>query len=255
MSYLAPIGEGVEIKAGRLTTLLGAEVLETNANYNITRGAVYGLQPITHSGVIASTTIGGTGVAFGVVNDLYSDTFDDDSSQKVVTGQLSWDIEGTYVGVSAIYGQDNSQGCAPSADCQLGVYDLLVSRDISDAFSAWLNVDYLATDGDDLAETGSALGIAAAGRYAFSDTTGFALRVERVTAEDDFLIADDDLEQWTITGTLDHKLTPELMIRAEGRFDKSDEVANLGFADGDGTLTEDKQFTAMVEVIYQLGGF
>ncbi|MGB0407353.1 MAG: outer membrane beta-barrel protein, partial [Pseudomonadales bacterium] len=115
--------------------------------------------------------------------------------------------------------------------------------------------DYLATDGDDLAETGSALGVAAAGRYAFSDTTGFALRVERVTAEEDFLIADDDLEYWTITGTLDHKLTPELMIRAEGRFDKSDEVANLGFADGDGTLTEDKQFTAMVEVIYQLGGF
>ena len=255
VSYLAPIGEGVEIKAGRLTTLLGAEVLETNANYNITRGAVYGLQPITHSGVIASTTIGDTGVAFGVVNDLYSDTFDDDSSQKVVTGQLSWDIEGTYVGVSAIYGQDNSQGCAPSADCQLGVYDLLVSRDISDAFSAWLNVDYLATNGDDLAETGSALGIAAAGRYAFSDTTGFALRVERITAEEDFLIADDDLEYWTITGTLDHKLTPDLMIRAEGRFDKSDEVANLGFADGDGTLTEDKQFTAMVEVIYQLGGF
>ena len=29
----------------------------------------------------------------------------------------------------------------------------------------------------------------------------------------------------------------------------------LATADGDGTLTEDKQFTAMVEVIYQLGGF
>ncbi|MEE2892715.1 MAG: outer membrane beta-barrel protein [Pseudomonadota bacterium] len=250
VSYLADIGSGVQIDAGRLTTLLGAEVLETNANFNITRGAVYGLQPITHTGVIASTTIGTTGVAFGVVNDLYDDTFDDDSADKVVTGQLSWDIDGTYVGLSAIYGKDASLGCTANDDCALGVYDLLITTDPSDTTSVWLNIDYLDADGDDLLTEGTALGIAAAGRVQTNEDTGVALRVEYVTAEDSFLGAADDLTYWTVTGTVDHMLTDRLMVRGEMRYDYSDDDTVFGFADDAGGFSEDNQLTAMVELIY-----
>jgi len=57
-SYLAPIGNGVEIDAGKLATPLGAEVLQTNQNFNITTGLVFGLQPVTHVGVSAATDLG-----------------------------------------------------------------------------------------------------------------------------------------------------------------------------------------------------
>lgn len=251
VSYLADIGEGVQFDAGRLTTLLGAEVLETNANYNITRGAVYGLQPITHTGVIASTTTaGGVGLAFGVVNDIYDDTFDDDSSQKVVTGQISFDANGTYIGFSGIHGQDQSQGCAPDDDCQLTILDMLISGDVSENVSAWLNVDYLISDGDDLPSDGTALGIAAAGRVALDDMSGASLRIEYITAEDDFVLAGDDLEYWTVTGTYDRMLTPHLMFRGEMRYDYSGEDTVFGFADDNGGFSEDNQLTAMVELIY-----
>ena len=251
LSYLAPVGEGVQFDVGRLTTLFGAEVLETNANYNITRGIVYGLQPITHTGVIASTSINeSTSVAFGVVNDVYDDTFTDDSSNKVVTGQVAFSGDRGYLGFSAIYGQDQSQGCAPNGDCNLGIYDILATTDVSDTLSVWLNVDYLVTDGDDLASEGSALGIAGAGRMALSEQTGVSLRLEYITFEDDFLEAADDLETWAVTGTVDHMLTDKLMLRGELRYDYTDDEAIFGFADDNGMFLEDSQLTGLVELVY-----
>lgn len=251
LSYLAPIGEGVQFDVGRLTTLLGAEVLETNANYNITRGIVYGLQPITHTGVIASTSIGdGIGLAFGVVNDIYDDTFTDDSSQKVVTGQVSWSGGSSYLGLSGIYGQDQSQGCAPNGDCSLGIFDILYTTDVNENLSVWANLDYLVTDGDDLATDGSALGLAVAGRMALSEVSGAALRVEYIDYEADFLGADSDVAVWAVTGTVDRMLTDRLMVRGELRYDTSDEEGIIGFADSNGLFLEDSQLTAMVELVY-----
>ncbi|HSG91287.1 MAG TPA: outer membrane beta-barrel protein [Pseudomonadales bacterium] len=251
VSYLAPIGDGVEFKAGRLTTFLGGEVLETNANNSVTRGIVYGLQPITHTGVSATGSFSESiGWGFGIVNDIYDDTFDDDSSNKAVTGQLSWSNDTTYAGFSFIYGQDASQGCAPDNDCNLGIYDFLVTSDISDTVSVWANVDYLKTDGDDLVTDGSALGVSVNGRVAVSDMTGLSLRVEHITYEDDFIGAADDLKVWAVTGTTDTMLTDKLMLRGELRYDYSDDDTIFGFADDRGAFSNDNQLTALVELIY-----
>jgi hypothetical protein len=251
VSYLAPIGSGVEFKAGRLTTFLGGEVLETNGNNSITRGIVYGLQPITHTGVSATGSFSESiGWGFGVVNDVYDDTFTDDSSNKAVTGQISWSNDTTYAGFSFIYGQDQSQGCAPNGDCNLGIYDFLVTSDLSDNLSVWANVDYLVSDGDDLASDGSALGVSLNGRVAVSEKTGLSLRVEYIDLEDDFIGAADDLAVWAVTGTTDTMLTDKLMLRGEMRYDYSDDDTIFGFADDRGTLTNDSQLTAMIELIY-----
>jgi hypothetical protein len=59
VSYLAPIGDGVQFDAGKLATTLGAEVLQANQNFNVTNGAVFQtLQPFTHTGVTATTELG-----------------------------------------------------------------------------------------------------------------------------------------------------------------------------------------------------
>ena len=58
VTYLAPIGEGVTLQAGKFATLIGAEVAQAKDNWNVTRGNVYNfLQPINHSGILASTPI------------------------------------------------------------------------------------------------------------------------------------------------------------------------------------------------------
>jgi hypothetical protein len=73
VTYLAPIGEGVTISAGKFATLLGAEVAQANGNWNITRGNVYNFfQPINHMGLLASTPIGPITTTFGLVEETRS---------------------------------------------------------------------------------------------------------------------------------------------------------------------------------------
>ena len=71
VSYLAPVGNGLQVDLGRLGTVLGAEVVQTNGNFNITQGAVFGLQPVTYSGVSFATSLTDEiSVTAGVVNDV-----------------------------------------------------------------------------------------------------------------------------------------------------------------------------------------
>jgi hypothetical protein len=52
VSYLAPITDaGIEITAGRFATAIGAERPGAPYNFNITRGLVWNMQPINHTGV------------------------------------------------------------------------------------------------------------------------------------------------------------------------------------------------------------
>ena len=65
--YLAPLGEGLDIKAGKFVTMHGAEVIESKDNWNFSRSYLFGFAiPFTHTGVRAtypwtkwlSTTVG-----------------------------------------------------------------------------------------------------------------------------------------------------------------------------------------------------
>jgi hypothetical protein len=233
-SYLAPVGNGIQIDAGDLWTLIGAEVVDTTANFNITRGVVWSLQPVSHVGVIASTEIvDNVGFAIGAVNDPFSDTNKAIDNDKSVTGQLNYSGESFYAGVSGIYGTQNGGG---ESD-KYGLIDFLLSADPSDNFSVWVNYDYnwykdtpgayFTGAGDD----SSAHAVAAAARLAITDSTGFAVRGEivaydldnKVDFDNDGDRDSDDPTQWSVTGTLDHALTDNLTAKLEVRYDGSDE--------------------------------
>ncbi len=90
----------------------------------------------------------------------------------------------------------------------------------SDRLSTWVNVDWIWTDDEMRAGDPRALGIAVAGRYAVTDATGFALRGEYVRSWDQYVelmgsSALDNQNLWSITGTIDHKLTDHLTVKAE----------------------------------------
>ena len=138
VSYLSPIGNGVRIDLGRLGTPLGAEVLKTNDNFFVTQGNVWGLQPVTHTGVQLSTQItDGVGVTFGVVNEVYSDTFTSSDNDKAYYGQVQFSGDKFGLNIGGIIGDDttNADGGASgvgTAGTQTSIGDVVATADPSD---------------------------------------------------------------------------------------------------------------------------
>lgn len=246
-SYLAPIGNGVQIDAGRLATPLGAEVVQTNGNYFITQGSVFGLQPVTHTGVSLSTQLTDQiGITAGVVNDVYSNTFATTDKDLAYYGQiqLSGDMFGFNVGY--IWGEDTVTSCAGS-ECETGVLDVVLTADPTENLSLWANFDWKHTNGEDTALHGDAFGISGAGRLGITDTMGVATRVEYIRTEDSLNGTTSDGELLTVTGTVDKTLAEGLVARVELRWDTnlSDNIGNdFNFGNND-------QLVALAQMYYE----
>jgi hypothetical protein len=261
VQYLAPItSNGILIKAGKFGTLIGAEVAQTTANFNITRGNVYNLlQPIDHVGVLASTDIGESGfsAAFGVLNDI--GTGDPDfNDAKSITAQVAWAGETVSVANTLVWGPPH----VGMNDNSAGIYDVLVNWDPTANLSTWLNFDY-AWGRTDVGQKQHAWGVATAARYVVTERMGIAGRFEYV-GDDDFALGwvDDPMDPgagisrdasiFSLTGTVDYALTGNLMVRAEVRYD--DISKDNGSDDEFWDSADDwkpEQVTAGVEIVYE----
>jgi hypothetical protein len=267
VQYRAPINEATTFKFGKFATLLGAEVVQSPLNFNISRGQVYNLfQPITHTGLLASTALAGVDVSLGLVDETRSFPARDidlnkDKAVLFGLGQTFETWKWSFAGVtgSADSGSLNDQ---PAGDRET-ILDVILGWTPNESFSAYVNADWIQTKISRFpnpappptnlpADTDvEGFGVAAAGRYAFTEATGFALRGEYVDL-DEFFGDGTDLSLWTLTGTLDHKLTDQLTVRVEARMDKavSSSPTDEIFNDSSANLTEDDQVLAGVEVLY-----
>ncbi len=257
IQYLAPIGEGVEMKFGKFATVIGAEVVQSPDNFNITRGHVYNLfQPITHTGVLASAGVGGLDVSLGFVNETRSfpaNDIDRNTDKAVLwsigggADQFSWSFNGAHGSSDSGLGFD-----APAGDKET-ILDVILSFSPSENFTTYINADYIDTENSRGADI-DGFGIAWASRYAISERTGIAVRAEYVDI-DDFFGGGSDLSVWGLTGTVDYKLTESLMVRGEVRYDDISDGGDLfvdddSFGVGLAEFSEEDQVTAGVEVIY-----
>ena len=215
VEYLAPIGDGVNIKAGKFATLAGAEVAQTTQNFNITRGDLYNLfQPITHTGVLATTDVGPLSVSFGLANSTDNGVQNrDNNKEKTYIVNAGWSQDNLGLSATVIYGAEDDDDNSNKS----GLFDLVATFDPSDELSLWANFDYVWDDGS--GDEDSSWGIAGAGRLALNDSTGISARAEYVDMNDDHSYA--FAETWSLTGTVDHMLVDNLMLRAEVRFDQS----------------------------------
>jgi len=258
VSYLAPIGDGIQIDVGRLATPFGAEVEQTNGNFFVTQGNLFGLQPVTHTGISFSTAVSDeVSMVFGIVNEVYSDTFTSTDNDKAYYGQVSYGGDAFGLNVGVITGDDSAGGigtCGPGggatrADCSVTIVDVVMTADPTDNLSLWANFDYVNTSGDDRAFNGEAYGIAVAGRLGVTDKTGIATRVEYVLVDRSLAApgaGGDDVAVFSLTGTVDHSLTDNLVVRGEIRWDTATD-------DGGGSVfanSRDDQVTAIAEIYY-----
>jgi len=270
VQYAPPIGpEGTVIKFGKFATLIGAEVPGTVYNYNITRGQVWNLlEPVDHIGILMGGPIGESGFdwALGGVNGFRQDD-PDRNDRKSVTGYLGWSSDQFSVGVNGLWGGETTGFDRDEA----GLVNLLAKWTPSDRFGMYLNGDFGWMDepqGTNLDPY--AWGVSLAGRFGITERTGIALRGEFVRDEDGFVLYSgkfgglqgassvDDLDQlWSVTGTLDHLLTDQLMIRGEARWDRADiddGPSDVFYKDNNGLDSSD-QITLFFEVVYNFNKF
>lgn len=242
VNYLAPIGEGVDIRFGKFATLIGAEVADTTQNFNITNGNVYNLfQPIDHLGVLASTSIGPISLAAGVVNEgALGNSSPDINKEKSYLGQIGFSTDTVGAGVTVLYGAEGGAfGAAPFGDNgqRVGTVDFLGTFS-SDAFEAWVNADYVWVEGAEA----SGWGVAVAGRVPITDAFSAAVRAEYARDKGNFFgfpgvtagipgpavfFNDNNSEVYGVTGTLAYEIVENLTIRGEIRWDRV--VENMPF--------------------------
>jgi hypothetical protein len=236
VSYLAPVHNGINIDIGLMPTLIGAEVAQTNANFNVTRGFVWGLQPVTNVGVVVGGAVtDDISIAIGVLNDPLDEEAIDDNNEKAVTAQITYSAEDWSVSGQLVWGETEG-------DTETGIYDIVLNYDISEDLSAWANYTLVSRDkglGD-----GEVHGIAAAARMALSEEMGVALRGEIVIVDVDA----GETELYSVTVTTDYALTDHLTGKGEVRINFSGDDVYQGSRTDD---AEDVSAMVLAQLIYQ----
>lgn len=271
VQYLANVGNGLLITAGKQGTLIGAEVLQTNQNMNITQGLVWGMQPVTYTGVLAETSLGdGLSVAFGIFNDIYDQTSADDSVHKSYFGSVAYETDAFGIRVSNIIGRTNDVGSSvvnndggicdlDEDECKTNVFNTVVTAQPADNIAVWADFTWVRNMGRENESKGDSYGVAVAGEVGVTDRIDVASRFEYVRMESGYRgglsgSGSDLMEQMSITGTVSKALTDCLALRTELRYDKilsdkRDTIAN-GNQAGD-TNSRKGQLVALAEVYYE----
>jgi len=274
VEYLAPVGEnGISFKGGRFATLIGAESFRQDANFNITRGINWALQPVNHTGLLVSGKCSGDcGLEWtiGAVNG-YSDTMSDRDNAKGVLGGLKWSGETVTFATNVYWGGDvgdftptatfaGDYGVAHNSD-SVGVLDAVLTWNPTDRLSTWANFDYYwihdnpgsqALGTPQIPNAANIYTGALASRYAITDATGIAIRGEYQWWASE--LAAQNL--WAITGTIDHTLTENLIVKLEARYDhQNDNNAGdeffLSGGEGPETWSKKGQTLGLVQMLYK----
>jgi hypothetical protein len=260
-SYLAPIGKGLKIDVGRFVTPIGGEVIETNGNWNYSRGILfYYAIPFDHFGARAAYTFSPKWTLTGflvdgwnnsfIQNDLYPTT--GQSSGLTYAASLAWTPTSK---LSVI--QNYMAGPVVDAYAVRVVSDWKQLSDTVISFtptSKWvfmINGDYGfgpryysfpdAAVSNALPRPQGVIpfiespavkwwGVAGYGKYNFSGKINFAVRYEYYGDPNAYtgLLTDTFGDTFAghgqeFTGTYSYNLTSGLLVRAEYRYDFASE--------------------------------
>jgi hypothetical protein len=235
LQILAPLGDGLDIRVGKMAMLCGYEVIESVNNMNYSRGMLFGIiQPFTSTGIRASYWFGqqfGATLGFsnGINNALTfpagNDTFSDDDRNKMVEFQVAAKpIKDLSISATLLYTHESNISLTNGDGYYL--FDLVVSYTM-DKLTLALNFDKSSIQGVGNSAPGSRgplSGIALYAKYAFTDTLSEALRIEYFSDQDGVILTNPNGSRvLSVTATTEMKVAQQLILRMELRADNSND--------------------------------
>lgn len=242
VSYLAPVGKGLQFDVGKFVTQHGAEVIEAKDNWNYSRSLLFALAiPYYHTGVRATYSLNDKVSVMGALVNGWND-FKDNNSGKTIGAQVAIKpisalsiVQNYMTGPEQAHDNGNWR--------QLS--DSIVTYTVTPALSLMANYDY---GHDTIAGvSGHWQGVAGYAKYQANN---------RITLSPRFEVYDDPSGLTTgtaqtlkeMTGTVEVKALENLLCRVEYRTDFSDQPV---FTNGAGE-SKKTQTSIGVGVLYSL---
>ena len=249
--FIAPIGNGIDLRVGKMNTLIGYEVIESPLNPNFSRSWLFGFgEPFTTTGVRASYQFNDV-VSFSVGGiNSFTGTQSDANRGKSVEALLGiTPIDWLGISIFGFWGPEGAVGAKNADRLLIGG---IVTADVTDQTSVVVE-GYYANQAN-AARTAAATapaggnarwnGIAGYLIHDIDDQWGLRFRGEIFEDAQGFLTGTPQT-LWEVTTTLQYKLIPSLITRLEFRYDKSNRNSFLV-----GSRAVSSQQTLATEVIY-----
>ena len=236
-----PVGNGIEVSAGTMVTLLGVEVIEETVNPNWSEGLQFlFVENFTTTGVqLAYKFTDSVDAQFRVFNGW--DVTEDNNNALSYMGRVGAALsDSTSLALLGYFGPEQAEN---NSDYRSGG-EIILNQKFCEKFNTYLQLDYGHEDGIDADWYGAGLWAI----YTATDTWGIAARADLVDDDDGArtsgLLGFPELTeggQTLYSFTLTLNLTPveKLQIRPEVRFDFSDE---------DTYFDDDNQITGGVNI-------
>ncbi len=218
ISYLAPVGKGLQVDLGKFVTPHGAEVIETQDNWNYTRGLLFLYAiPYYHYGARAkysfSDKVSLTGFLVNGWNDIY-----DNNTGKTIGATLAWNVT-KKISLSQGYMAGPETTATNAHWRQLN--DTVVTYSPTAKLTTTMNFDY--GRGDRVPGVASPVywtGVAGYVRYAFNNRYTVATRYEYFNDHYGFTTGTPQHVQ-EATATVQRLVAHHLITRLEYRHDFS----------------------------------
>ena len=228
VQIMAPIGDGLDIRVGKMATLVGYEVIESPLNNQYSRGLLFTkLENFTQTGVRAGYTLNDKmSFTLGFSNGLNStaggaSVYSDPDHGKMAEIQFALKPNAdAFVNLTVLVGNEQTAFAATSAD-KFYIFDITGGYTM-DKLVLGLNIDI-----DSFQVTGGrapGTGVAVYSKYNMSDTFAPSVRIEYFSDKNGNLGVDDGtggagarVFEFTLTG--EFKIASTAIFRVELRHD------------------------------------
>lgn len=274
VQYLAPIGNGLTVQVGRMNTLIGYEVIESYVNPNFSRSFMFGMgEPFTVTGIRGSYDFNESiSFAMSLINSFSGAQVDPDSSKSIEALLSISPMDNVAVSLFGFWGPESgitAAGFRGTSNSDRILFGGILDVQVTDKAEVVLEA-YTANHANPAGAgsgNGRWSGVAGYFIYDFTDQWGARFRAEifedaggtqscgtilpAASVNGNALNCSKAIPGgqtlWEMTYTLQFKPAPNLITRAEFRYDKSDTST---FQDGAlGTFT-DNQSTLAAEAIF-----
>lgn len=218
ISYMAPVGKGLKLDAGKFVTDHGLEVIEgyEGWNWNYSRSFLFYLGiPFTHTGVRATYEVDDMLTISGAVVNGWDNVKDNNNAKSFHVHAAISLAEETTLNVKYIAG--------PEQDDNTGDWRHLLNLNLSTALGkALLMADLVYGKEEDVPGIGDSTwsGVAGYIRYPLGERFFLNARAE-VFSDDDGARTGTAQDLWEITVTPEYIVNENLVVRAEYRHDSS----------------------------------